>query len=360
MERVKKIYQQLEICTSNSEKLELLADLSTHFLNTDLKRCAEVVEQIGNLAKETDNNKAFGYYYSGMGRIAFKQSKFAEAHDAFKTAIDYARAAGDTMLESNCLHSLGMVYWKEGKFDDSLAVSLKALEYFNNLNDTTGNKALCYNNVGNIYERMGEYDKAEEYYQQGMAILETIGEERMICNVKGNLGVIKMRKQEYAAALKYLLPVHAGFKKLKHDTGEVLTLAHLGHTYTGLRQYAKAMEYFLLVLKRAKNHDHKFAEAEAYRGLGNIYLTMEHIGAEEALKQYEKGMEIVKSIDYQAGICEFYIDFAKAYELTNQIALALDAANHGLAIANDKKLPSEKKRLETLKAQLLSIKANSV
>lgn len=355
MLRIKSLYEQLETCTDDMKRVELLAELSTEFINGDLNRCTEVVEQMGDLAKKIGNPKALGYYYSGLGRIHYKQSHFQDAITAFNIAIDYAIAAKDAMLESNCYHSLGMVYWKEADFEQSLRVSLKALDFFKNREDPSGNEAMCYNNVGNIYERMGEYDKAEEAYLQGYEIAIATNEPRLLNNVMGNLGVIKLRKKQYLEALKYLEPVYEGFKKMKHTTGEILTLSNVGQAYVGLGQYAKGMKFYLEALKLLKTNDYKSVEADVYRGLGDIYLGMD--GYEEAMKHYEKGMEIVKAIDYYSGICAFYTDFAKIYQAQGNMNAALEAIDKGLSLAKTRKLPVETQLLEETKATLLNEKA---
>jgi tetratricopeptide (TPR) repeat protein len=352
MLKIKSLYQELESCNDDLKRVELLAELSTEFINSDLNRCTEVVQQMGDLAKKLGDPKALGYYYSGLGRIHFKLSQFQDAIRAYNIAIDYAKAANAPMLESNCCHSLGMVYWIEGAFDKSLELSLKALSFFKSIEQPSGNEAMCYNNVGNIYERMGDYDKAEEAYQQGYDIAKASNEPRLLNNLMGNLGVIKLRKKQYKDALDYLEPVYKGFKEMKHVSGELLTLSSVGQAYVGLGQYAKGMKFYLEALKLLKTNDFKAVEADVYRGLGDIYMGMD--GYDEAMKHYEKGMEIVKSIDYYSGICTFYADFAKVRQAQGNINAALEAVNTGLELAKGRKLPKETLLLEETKARLLS------
>lgn len=355
MLKIKEVYQQLEDCTDDIERIELLAILSSEFLNTDINRCQEVVDQLGELAKKLNNPKAFGYYYSSLGRIYFRQTKYREAEQSFNWAIGYAQEAKAPMLESNCYHSLGMVFWNEGQYEQSLEVSKKALVFFEATNDQSGNKAMCYNNIGNIYERLGEYDKAEDAYMQGMKILKGIGDKRLIYNVQGNLGVIKLRKQEYKKALVHLEPVLEGFKSIKHGIGEALTLVQLGHAYMGLGQYAKAMGYYTKVLKKVKDSEFKSVEAEVYVGLGNLYLNLE--GYDDAVKHYEKAMEVLKSINNFSGICELYIDFANVHQAMGDHNKALEMVEIGLKIAEEKALKLELKKLKAKRDELEELKS---
>ncbi len=355
MQKIKELYQQLEQSTNDTERIELLANLSAAFLNTDVKRCAEVVEQLGELAKKLNNPKAFAYYYSGLGRISFAQSKFRGAEKAFNKAIIYAQEAESATLVSNCYHSLGMVYWKEGNFEQSLAVSLKSLEFFKNQDDHTGNEAMCYNNIGNIYERMGKYDQAEEAYLKGRDILKGNDDVRMLYNVQGNLGIIKLRKKEYKKALVFLNHVLEGFKTIGHNSGEILTLVQIGHAHMGLNEYATAMTYYTRALKELKKSDHKLAEAEAYRGLGNVFVALG--GYDDALKHFNKGLELLQAVDYPSGICEFYEDYANLYAVMNDVSKAIEMLDAGLTISKKRKLDMETQKLKAKKALLLNTKS---
>lgn len=356
MQKIKEIYQQLEQCTDSAERIELLANLSAEFLNVDVNRCAEVVAQLGKLAAETNNPKAFAYYYSGLGRIHFKQSKFRDAEKAFNQAIDYAQEAQAAMLESNCYHSLGMVYWKEGNFEQSLIVSQKSLAFFENQKNQSSNEAMCYNNIGNIYERMSQYDKAEEAYQKGMDILKIIGDERMIYNVQGNLGIIKLRKKEYKKALVFLKHVLDGFKSIGHNSGEILTLVQIGHAHMGLNEYAKAMNHYTRALRGLKQNDNKLAEAEVYRGLGNVFVALG--GFEDATKHFEKALELLKTVDYPSGICELYEDYANLYTAMDDVGKAIEMLDAGIAISKNRNMDTETQKLEAKKQHLRGTKSN--
>lgn len=354
MQRIKEIYEELEQCTDNAVRLDLLAELSTHFVNTDLTRCAEVVEQIGALAKHTNDHRAFAFYHSGLGRLYYRNSQFGLALVEFEKAVESAKMVGDSRLESNCYHSLGMVYWHMGMFEKSLEVSMLSLNFFSD-EDKTGNKAMCYNSIGNIHERLGEYDKAEAAYLKGLDILNSLGEERMLYNVMGNLGLIKIRKKEFKSAIEYLKPVHEGFMKLKHLNGEQLTLVQLGNAYVGLGQYAKGMNFYTKALKSFKQSENKIAEAEALVGLGNVYLHLE--GYEDALKHFDKAMEIVLGINYHAAICDLYIDYANVYQAMKDITKAIEAVDKGLGLAQSKNLMLETQKLLSKKNELQKLSA---
>ena len=90
MKKVKEVYEALEVCTDDGQRLNLLFSLATHLLNFDDKRSLEVAEQISELSERIDNNLGRSYYHSAKARVLYKRSEFHEATDEFQKALDAA------------------------------------------------------------------------------------------------------------------------------------------------------------------------------------------------------------------------------------------------------------------------------
>ena len=77
--------------------------------------------------------------------------------------------------------------------------------------------ATSYNNIGQVWNKKGEYDKALEYYEKCLAIeLKTLGGEHPdVASSYYNIGNIWNSKGEYEKALEhYVLSSQIRFKKL--------------------------------------------------------------------------------------------------------------------------------------------------
>jgi len=141
----KAIYEELEQCTDDHRRLDLLFNLATDFLNFDEKRCLQVAEDINVLAEKLDSNLGRSYYHSSLGRVFFKKSQFAEASAAFNKALEMAMLTDDLKIQGICLDTLGVVYTQQNKCAKAIEVSTRALHIFEQLPNTTRLQVVCYN-----------------------------------------------------------------------------------------------------------------------------------------------------------------------------------------------------------------------
>ena len=65
-------------------------------------------------------------------------------------------------------------------------------------------QASCYINLGNVFLSVGEYAKAEEYYQKALPINTKIGDKHGQASCYINLASVFRSVREYAKAEEYL------------------------------------------------------------------------------------------------------------------------------------------------------------
>ncbi len=348
MERVNELYAQIEQCVDDREKLVLLFDLATSLLNFDERRTVEVSEELGALAERLDSNVGRSYYHSTKARILFRKSLFKEATIEFEVASKMANLTDDTTIQASCLDSLGIAYRIQDKFKESETAALQALDMFRSAPNTESYQAVCYNNLGSLYKDLEAFDKATEVYKAGLELAQEIGNDRMVCNLQNNLAGIGIMTHNYKEGLYYAQLALDGFRRLSHKNGEVLALVFVGHCTFELGNYAKALQDYLTCIKLLKNFDHKLAEAQVYKGLGNVYAKMQAF--EEALKNYNKATEISLSAHDFEEACEIQLVIANMYHNIDDIASAEMYINKAIALAKEHTLPKITEKVATVQS----------
>lgn len=92
-----------------------------------------------------------------LRQIEFAEELYGKEHE--KTATSY--------------NEIGVVYNKKGDYDKALEYSKKALEIREkSLGTEHPDTATSYNNIGAVYKALGDYDKALEYYFKALEIWE--------------------------------------------------------------------------------------------------------------------------------------------------------------------------------------------
>ena len=71
------------------------------------------------------------------------------------------------------------------------------------IGDKNGEGA-CYGNLSNVFQLLGEYDKAKEYLYKALVITTEIGDRKGEATDYGNLGIVSLSLGEYDKAKEYL------------------------------------------------------------------------------------------------------------------------------------------------------------
>ena len=61
----------------------------------------------------------------------------------------------------------------------------------------------CYGNLGNVFDSLGEYVKAKEYYEKALAMSMEMGDRAAERTCYGNLGNVFRSLGEYVKAKEY-------------------------------------------------------------------------------------------------------------------------------------------------------------
>jgi|LGOV01.1.fsa_nt_gb tetratricopeptide (TPR) repeat protein len=117
------------------------------------------------------------------------------------TLIDWFR----TRIKRRTATRKGRQYWREGKYELSVQCYEEAL-----LLDVAtkgpqhAHVAQDYDNIGVAYRGMGQYDRAIEYYEKAVAILEEITPEHILLPSPYNhIGIAYRYKNDYDRAVEY-------------------------------------------------------------------------------------------------------------------------------------------------------------
>ena len=140
--------------------------------------------------------------------------------------------------------------------------------------------ATCINNLGSLYQDMGEYSKAEQYYLESLKIIkEILGENHTnYAGVLNNLGSLYNSMGDYSHAEQCYLESMNIHKSLLGESHSkyAASLNNLGRLYNSKGEYSKAEQYFLESLKIIKsvlgeNHPDY---AVSLNNLGSLYHDM--------------------------------------------------------------------------------------
>ncbi len=186
------LLQELDIATSALDKADILNELSkVYYIDT-----AEVQLRYAKLAhdmyqKSTTKNDSLLveiYYYKGSGYERIGKSNLAL--ESFKSCLELAQKLDNqkTMI-ARIYTFLGIVYDSLGRLDEAVRHYHMSIELAEEIKDSftymTG-----LNNIGHLYLRIGEYDKAEDIFYENLILAKKTKYFEAVSITHSNLGVI--------------------------------------------------------------------------------------------------------------------------------------------------------------------------
>lgn len=313
---LKSLYSKLEATDDPVAKVKILGELALKFTHNDLDRCLSVTDEMIAISEPIGYMEGMADAFHARARVSAKTMKYDAAIEQLKHALVYLQESDDLVLKARMYDGLGVTYSHMGKFELSIKNSQKAIELYTEADEPMGLKANGYNNIGNSYARMGDLSKAEEYFTKALELVIERGNIHRTPNLRVNIAIIKGLKGEKEQAVMELFQCLREYEASRHKAGIAETNLNIAHIYRSVNKYADSINHYVKAIIVLKQIENKQSLAEAYGGLGKVYLSLG--GNEEALAQVVLCEKIHETIHYPNGKIEMLKTKAEIYKGTNR------------------------------------------
>ncbi|MDW5552019.1 tetratricopeptide repeat protein [Methanosarcina sp.] len=151
-----------------------------------------------------------------------------------------------------------------------------------------------FGHLGLIYNDLGEYRKAIEYYEQALKISREIGDRRAEGTWIGNMGNAYSDMGEPRKAIEYYEQALKISRETRDRRGEGTWIGNLGNAYYYLGETIKSIEYYEQALKISRETRDRRGEGNRLGNLGNAYS---HLGEyRKAIEYYGQSLKISREI----------------------------------------------------------------
>lgn len=200
------------------------------FATKSLCNYAHTTMDKGTLLNDTALYRVAIKYYNAALQVA------RHHHFADREVVAFVNLA-------NAYNVFGKKVGIKDYLDISLAYSLKSLD-LSEENHLLSLKAISFNNLGEIMESYGNTDKAIDYYNQALAIYESLQEYNWMVYVNNQLGKAYEKKRQYSKAVHHIGQgiVISEEQRFKNNLQESYHL--LGNIYSAKKDYALALDYY--------------------------------------------------------------------------------------------------------------------
>ncbi|MBI3136666.1 MAG: tetratricopeptide repeat protein [Bacteroidetes bacterium] len=239
-----------------------------------------------NLLKQADA-------YNTIGISWYFRSEFDSALVYYEKGLDCVRRSGMYRAASAFLNNMGTIEMARGNYAVAIEKFNQGLK-IEELKRDTLSAANCHLNIGIVYYRQGEYDRAREYYLLADALYLKIGSEPNRGNVLNNLGVMENELKNSLLAISYHEEAFAIRQKNNDQVGMGASLNNLATTYMDMRDFEKALPYFSEALKIAEATQDMVSVSAVKFNMANIYLDQGKL--DESIRMATEAYEIATTV----------------------------------------------------------------
>ncbi len=191
-----------------------------------LSKAAQLVEQHpDNTWIQHNYNQAAGFFYKETGELK-KALPYMLANIALWKKPDENRA-GQFL-------NVGNLYFRMGDYQRAADSHLQALALFETLQNKRG-QSFCLQGLGNDFLKLAQYEQAKTYFEKSLALKQTMNDKRGLVTAHMGLGEVYDGRKEYINSMASFKAALAGAREMKLIREEISILIHLGllHKHQG-------------------------------------------------------------------------------------------------------------------------------
>jgi tetratricopeptide (TPR) repeat protein len=201
-----------------------------------------------------------------------------------------------------------------------LTYAYQALELAERLDDRIIIASAC-NNIGEVLWRVGDHDRALEFFARCLEIHHGLGTKANESIALLNIGAVHRGRGEFERALEYLSLALAAARECGARDAEGTALSEIGLTHLKLGDLRAARDYQVRSLRVARECGARLLETEVLVGLAAILK--EDGEADKAVEALHEALAGARQIRSNELVYKAHRQLSELYELSGDFANAL-------------------------------------
>jgi CHAT domain-containing protein/Tfp pilus assembly protein PilF len=180
-------------------------------------------------------------WLGNLGQTLAEMGQIDESIDYYHKALDRARLDGDLKAQAKCFASEALSHFHAQRFGEAIKCFKQALALLDN--EDPGSKGTWLGNLGNVYLKMGETERASDLVSEGLKLAKRSKDKRQEAAHLDSLGDCFLEKGDAKKALKHYADALKIGRSISDRLGERIYLANLGKAYQRLGKQESALEH---------------------------------------------------------------------------------------------------------------------
>ena len=203
------ILKYSELAIKLSEKLNISPAQPTvykgvGYLNSGkLASALECFMKAANYYKADHRNIGLAIVYIYISETYNQQENHDNAKYYLKNAIEIFGNEKDSIRMASSLQNLGYLNYSMGQYDTALVIYAKTTEIYTKLDIFNEEYGRCLGNIGLVYSKQSEFEKAEDYLLRAIEFLNKLGDDYAVTQFTIEYAAILQHKGEINKAIAF-------------------------------------------------------------------------------------------------------------------------------------------------------------
>ncbi len=323
------LFNKLKNPASDTEKIQLLNDISSEYIENDPAKMMEYAKKALALSQQKKLKKQEANSWFNIGNANIMLSHYTEALKSYSNSQTVFEELLKTVPKKDIndikdrlaitYGSIGVVCSEQNNYAKALEYYFKALK----LHDETkeeGYMAHTYNNIGIVYKSQKEYNKALEYYNKALWLQKKLGDDTAAITIT-NIGAVYLLNNEPDKAYASFKEAEKILTSFNNRRGLAELYNNFGNYYVETGDYVKAEKSYIEALKIFEETGEKYGASASLGYLGNVYATQNKDG--QALNYLMRSSSMADEIGVMEQVRESEKALSDLYERSGKTAEAL-------------------------------------
>ncbi len=230
------------------------------------------------------------------------------------------------------LNGLGEIYNRLDNHDKANEYYFNALDIFNKIKDKNG-KALVLYNIGYNEISFGRFKESGNYFLDALNLSKECNNKQIESNANNGLAILNYIVGNYKTALERANSALNIATQINYKSGIALANGHLGLIYLDLRNIEKSLYHLNKSLDYYVYINDLFSIGETYDAIGVYYVIIND--NTKAIDVLNKSISISEKLGLQNSLASAYTNLGVAYENLDQLDLSLYYLKKALQIISN-------------------------
>ncbi len=188
----------------------------------------------------------------------------------YEEAVTLWRAVGDRLQEAVILNDIGYIYNGLGEKQKALDYLQQALALRRAVGDR-GGEAITLNNLGLVHNSMGKSREALDFFTQALPLRQAAGDQLGEANTLNSIGAVHYSLGETDKAIAYYHKALLIRQALSDRIGEAIAYINIGVAHSSSGDHQKGLQYYHQALPLIRAEGNRRLEADALNNIGDLY-----------------------------------------------------------------------------------------